>query len=1079
MASNLIIARTKVLIPQRRPELLTRERLLDMLNDLLDYKLIIVAAPAGYGKTSLLIDFVQKNSWPVCWLALDPMDQDAQRFVSYFIAAIHHRFEGFGISSQTALQIMSPEDLNLDFLVSAITNDIFENISEHFIIVLDDYHVLKENPIIDKFLSDFLQKADENCHLVITSRKLLTLPDLPLLVARSQVGGLSVEELAFIPEEIQKLYSQNLKQQLTIKEASSLAQQSEGWITGLLLTSQMMKQGMGDRLQIARASGIGLYEYLTEQVLEQQPKPLQQFLLRSSLLEEFDSDICAQVIGKALGIQENWELQMESALHNNVFVLPIGEDHLWLRYHHLFQDFLQERIRREKPVEAEKIQLEMANYYADQQDWDRVFNIYRKLGKICELSELLEKIGSDFIAKGRVNKLAEWLMVLPEEIVDQNAALTSLQASVAVNKGKTQDGLVLFNKVIVALQMTDRKMQLADNLVRRSSTRRLLGDYEGSLLDAEQALELCNGKEDMYLLQAEALRAKGSTFFQQGRLKDALSWLKESLNIYQENSKDQDVARVLVEIGAASVSLGDFAAADQAYKKSLRYWQSIGDSIWQANLLNNLGVLQHSTGDFENSFLNLEKAMQYANLNGNLRMEGYSLASIGDLYRDLEAFKEAQDAYQKAINIAQQIEDQFLIFYLKLAQGRVQIDQGHIHQAELLIQSAHLLAKQTGSLYEVNKYRLENSLMDIGLHRYSAAVENLSSAIQYFKDEGHLDDHARAELLLGVASYLNGDAEVSKNVLEIMMAHLHQPQGRVTLLASAGEVEAILNDMLSKGDLGELIEVFTNEVEAFNNRIRISRSQIRKQATVVTFAPPKMILRAFGKVEVTANNHTLSTADWKSQNARDLLFLFLSHPDGLTKEEVGLYFWPDLSPAELKLRFKNAIYRLRHAAGTDVIVFHDNNYLFNRALDFEFDAQKFSNNLDLADHEKNIEKKKNFLQIAIDSYSGPYLSDVDGDWAAPDRQRYAEMYIKALKDLATLLFEQKQYSRSLEVIQLSIQSDNCFEEGYRLSMQIQHAMGNFMEVARTYKRCQEILLAEIGTQPSPQTQQLFAKLKGS
>jgi LuxR family maltose regulon positive regulatory protein len=1079
MPSNLIIARTKVLIPQRRPELLTRERLLEMLNDLLDYKLIIVAAPAGYGKTSLLIDFVQKYPWPVCWLALDQMDQDAQRFIAYFIASIHQRFESFGKSSQTALQNMSPEDLNLDFLVSAITNDIIENISEHFIIVLDDYHILKESPIIDKFLSDFLQKADENCHLVITSRKLLTLPDLPLLVARSQVGGLSVEELAFIPEEIQELYSQNLKQQISLKEASSLAQQSEGWITGLLLTSQMMKQGMGDRLQIARASGIGLYEYLSEQVLEQQPKPLQQFLLRSSLLEEFDSDICTRVIGKALGIQENWELQMESALHNNVFVLLIGEDRLWLRYHHLFQDFLQERIRREKPIEAEKIQLELASYYADQQDWDHVFNIYRKLGKKRELSELLEKIGSDFIAKGRVNKLAEWLKVLPEEIIDQKAPLASLQASVAVNKGKTQDGLVLFNKVIAALQKTGKNMQLADNLVRRSSTRRLLGDYEGSLLDADQALELCNGKEKMRLLRAEALRAKGSTFFQQGRLKDALSWLKESLNIYQDNNQEQDIARVLVEIGAVSVSLGEFTAAEQAYKKSLRYWQSIGDSIWQANLLNNLGVLQHSIGDFENSFLNLEKAMQYANLNGNLRMEGYSLASIGDLYRDLEAYREAQDAYQKALDIAQQIEDQFLIFYLKLAQGRVQIDQGNIHKAELLIRSAHLLAKQTGSLYEVNRYRLENSLLDFASHRYSSAVENLSTAIQYFKDEGHLDDYARAELLLGVASYMNGDLEKSREVLELMMAHLHQPQGRVTLLASSGEVEANLNEMLGKGELGELIEVFTNEVEPFKNRILISRRQIRKQATVVTFAPPKMILRAFGKVEVTANNHTLTSADWRSQNARNLLFLFLSCPDGLTKEEVGLYFWPDLSSAELKLRFKNAIYRLRHAAGTDVIIFHDNNYLFNRALDFEYDVHVFVNNLDHADHEKNAEKKKSFLQIAIGSYSGPYLSDVDEDWAALDRQRYVDLYLKALKDLATLFFEQKQYSRSLEIIQRAIHSDSCFEDGYRLSMRVQHAMGNLAEVARTYKQCQDILLAEIGTEPSSQTQQLFAKLKSS
>ena len=1076
MPNNLLITRTKVLVPQRRPELLTRERLLEMLNDLLDFKLIIVAAPAGYGKTSLLIDFVHKYPWPVCWLSLDQLDQDPQRFIAYFIAAIQQHFEKFGKTSQAALQNMSPEDLNLDYLVSAITNDIIENISEHFVIVLDDYHILKENSTIDQFLSDFLQKADENCHLVITSRKLLTLPDLPLLVARSQVGGLSVEELAFIPEEIQKLYHQNLRQPISLEEAVNLAQQSEGWITGLLLTSQIMKQGMGDRQQIARASGIGLYEYLTEQVLEQQPKTLQQFLLRSSLLEEFDSEMCAQVIGNALGIHEDWELRMESALHNNVFVLPVRDGQLWLRYHHLFQDFLQERICREEPFEAEKIQLELAGYYADRLEWDRVFNIYHKLGRTNELAGLLEKIGSDFIAKGRVNKLAEWLNALPEKLINEHPSLASLQASVAVNKGKTQEGLTIFNQVIASLQKTGQTLPLADNLVRRSSARRLLGDYEGSLQDAEHALELCKGKKNRHLLRAEALRAKGSTLYQQGRLKDALKWLNESIKIYHEQHQDQDVARVLVEIGAVSDSLGDFTAAELAYKKSLRYWQSVGDSMWQANLLNNLGVLQHSTGDFENSFSNLEKAKQYAHINGNLRMEGYSLASIGDLYRDMEAFREAQDAYQKAVDIAQQIEDQFLIFYLKLAQGRVQIDQGHIRQAELFIRSAYLLAKQTGSLFEVNKYRLENSLLEIASGQYSEAVENLTTAILYFEEEGHLDDYARAELLFGVASYMNGDLNKSNDVFTTMVSHLNQSQGRVTLLASGGEVEVYLNTMLGKGDLGRSIEVFANEMETFRNRNYVSRRQIRKQATVVTFAPPKIIMRAFGKTEVTANNQVLTSADWKSQNARDLLFLFLSHTEGLSKEEVGLYFWPDLSPVELKLRFKNAIYRLRHAAGTDAVIFHDNNYLFNQALDFEYDVHIFSQNLERAEHEKNPEKKISFLQAALACYTGVYLSDVVEDWAAPDRQKYMDMNLMALFDLATLLFERKEYPRSLEVIQRAILSDNCFEDGYRLSMQVHHDMGNLAEVTRTYKQCQEVLQAEIGTQPSPKTRQLFEKL---
>ena len=339
---------------------------------------------------------------------------------------------------------MPPEDLNLNHLVSSISNDIFDHISEHFAIVLDDYHLLKENPTIDQFISDFLQRADENCHLIINSRKLLTLPDLPLMVARSQVGGLSVEELAFIPEEIQKLYSQNLKRTISQEEAENLAQQSEGWITGLLLTSQVMKQGLGDRLKLERASGIGLYEYLSEQVLEQQPKSLQKFILRSSLLEEFDSEMCAEVIGKSLKLREDWDYLMRLAMHNNVFALPVGEDRLWLRYHHLFQDFLQERIHREHPVESEKIQQSLADYYIKRHDWEKSFSIYRKLNQMDDLAGLVEKVGSDFIAKGRMNKLAEWLNILDEQVIKKHPSICILAGKRGGQQGKSTGWVGLF-----------------------------------------------------------------------------------------------------------------------------------------------------------------------------------------------------------------------------------------------------------------------------------------------------------------------------------------------------------------------------------------------------------------------------------------------------------------------------------------------------------------------------------------------------------------------------------------------------------------------------------------------------------
>jgi len=228
------LTHTKVLLPRRRPDLFSRQRLLDLLYDLLDHKLIIIAAPAGYGKTSLLIDLAHRTELPVCWYALDALDQDPQRFIAHFIASIAHHFPRFGQRSTALLQDLGQASaadltrLSLDQVVTAIVNEAYEHIREHFVLVLDDYHFVDGNEEIDYFINRFVQDVDENCHLVIASRTLLTLSDLPLMVARSQVGGLSFEELAFRADEIQSLVLQNYHLTMPQGAAEELAQETEG-----------------------------------------------------------------------------------------------------------------------------------------------------------------------------------------------------------------------------------------------------------------------------------------------------------------------------------------------------------------------------------------------------------------------------------------------------------------------------------------------------------------------------------------------------------------------------------------------------------------------------------------------------------------------------------------------------------------------------------------------------------------------------------------------------------------------------------------------------------------------------------
>ncbi|MBI4928590.1 MAG: hypothetical protein HY835_12550, partial [Anaerolineae bacterium] len=299
MSSRVPILSTKVIVPRRRDEILSRQRLLDLMLELADLRLIIVAAPAGYGKTSLLVDFANFSKLPPCWYALDPLDQDLQRFTAHLVTSISTRFPKFGQSSMAAVQSLqqdaSSQD-SLENLAALIANDIYENVHEHFLIILDDYHLVEESRQVTQFINQLIQSVDENCHFVVASRTLLNLPDMPLLVARNQVGGLSFEELAFQPDEIQSLWLNNFHLGLPDGEAVELAQQTEGWITGLLLSRQIAGSPFTDRMRTARVAGVGLYEYLAQQVLDRQSVPVQTFLMQSSLLEEFDADLCQEVL---------------------------------------------------------------------------------------------------------------------------------------------------------------------------------------------------------------------------------------------------------------------------------------------------------------------------------------------------------------------------------------------------------------------------------------------------------------------------------------------------------------------------------------------------------------------------------------------------------------------------------------------------------------------------------------------------------------------------------------------------------------------------------------------------------------
>jgi len=461
---SIPISKTKIIVPHRRPELLSRPRLLESLKALLDNKLILLSAPAGYGKTSLLIDLAHNINMPVCWLSLDLLDRDPQRFMAYLIAALAEQFPEVGEASRLQLNRLKSIEHDAESFLVTLTNELYDCVENDFLLIIEDFHLLDDVPVISILLNRFLELVVENCHILLSSRTLPSLDDVTLMVAREQVAGLSHAELAFLPREVQALYAQNFHQHLSDETAQEFVEQTSGWITGMVLSNLP---------DMPRVSGVDTFVYLGKQVLDQQPPHVREFLLRTSLPEEFSADFCETTLGPFYTERQNWYELLSLILEKNLFVLPLGSDGRWLRYHHLFREFLQTRLREERPHEVNPILERMVKAYEKAGEWEKAYFTCKQLNDLDALAGVVERAGAAMLQNALVT-LEGWINSLPPVLVRTRPGLVSLRGPILALKGNLQESNDLLDKAVAIYRKNRDVAGLTLALIRLANTLRFM-----------------------------------------------------------------------------------------------------------------------------------------------------------------------------------------------------------------------------------------------------------------------------------------------------------------------------------------------------------------------------------------------------------------------------------------------------------------------------------------------------------------------------------------------------------------------------------------------------------------------------
>ncbi|MFZ1043323.1 MAG: tetratricopeptide repeat protein [Anaerolineales bacterium] len=1074
-ASEILITKTKIIVPKRRVELLTRQRLLDAIYEILDRKLVMVSAPAGYGKTSLLIDLAHHSDLPFCWLSLDSLDREPQRFIAYFIAAIAERFPKFGNRSRSVLNTLTNLDEGMESVLVTLINEIYDEIHEHFVLVLDDFHLVDDVEPILYFVNRFTQLSDENCHLILSSRSLTNLSDLTLLVAREQVGGLSFSDLSFRQQEIQALLAQNRQIHLSDEDARKLVEATEGWVTGLQFTDLSFVQSK-EALHISPSAAVGIdvFDYLGQQVLGHQPEWLQLFLLRSSLLEEFDAALCEIVLSPFYSVRQDWLKIIDLILQKNLFALPVGSNGQWLRYHHLFRDFLQQRFRNEHPDEVPVLLKRLAQFQEAHGNWEKSYQLYKQLGDFDALVNLIEHAGIPMYQNAIVT-LDSWLKDIPPSLFQERPALLSLRGHVETLKGHGSDGIMLFDRAAEKFRKKKDIYGLALTLVRRGNTYQLLGDYKDATRDADEALSLVEADDELQWISADALRVKGLSLFYEGHTLQAANYLERARDTYLRLNDTHAIPALLMETGIIYAETGQYSKARDSYQKALEIWRRAGNLTWQVDVLNNLGVLNHLQGDYEQAAQTLEEGLLCARQGGYKRGEALILIGLGDLYVEVEDFEVAKQNYRYAQVLAQQLGARFLINYLALAQFNLALLKKDRVEAGIEAEQCASLIQAGNSNYEYGLYQLLCGRLSLLDAKPREAVKELAQAKESFSRDGRQSEIILSHVWMAAAQHMAGEGAAAwEEIRSIFQESNHINHRAILAMHQAREwLVGFHND----SQTGQSVHDLFKKADSLGIQLPTIRRQLHRLARAIEVPSPKLFIRAFGQGEVHVNGKPVAPKDWQTQSVRELFFYLLSLKRPMTREQIGEALWAEITEsAKLNLRFKNEIYRLRRAIGQDVILFKENRYQFNLALDHEYDVDAFeafvAKGKSSLDHAEQI----SLYQRAVDLVHGHYLDDIGATWVWPERERLNQVYLWTSLALAELYLKDGQTRDALKICEDALTYDSTFEATYRLKMQVYRRLGDRGSVIYTYKTCEQVMRNIYDLSPSEETRRLYQEL---
>ncbi len=1013
---------------------------------------VLLIAPPGYGKTVLLAEVVDELADPLVWLQLDEDDNDPIAFVSALSEGTRRSFPEIA----ERLEQLDFTDTNGhgERLLAMVMN-VFEDVGVGaWTMVIDDLHLVA-NPRALALIAKLVEFPPPGLALLIASR---TQPSLPLhrWLAQGAVRIFDIDDLRFTHAEARAWLHRDLPG-LSDEAVTQLLERTEGWGAGLYLASGLLSDGTDGRRLAERLTGSNpvVGGYLMDEVYARQSEELQQFLLSSAVLPQFDAASCSELLGNSVA---DCERLIEQLKRQQAFLQPLDAEGRWYHYHPLFREFLLERLTRHAGERAAELRITAGRLMEAKGKLVAAVGFYLDAGARTEAAKLLENDGMAILNQGRAEALHRWLEQLGEEVA--NSSLLQL----------------LLGRVHRRLG----RPQAASSVLKR------VGDEADPRTLSAARTEL-------------AVIARS-----QGNYRGAAGWARQAATAAEGDCLPGSRAAALIELAKCEGHLQGMGVGREVAERALAEFEEArtsggsqpGDNRLRAAMLGELGQICWWQGDMEAAVAYLNEALGGLDELSGLRAADVQLAlAIPTLYR--HGPDAARRHAEFALSTYQQHEAKERIPAAYAVLGNVYTRAGDLDRAEALLRSAIALADEIdGASYDrlMAAGYLAHVLELQG--RITEAAQIATEALWAFEGEPGCYEAYVCRSVLADTHLGAGRWQEAKQIFTDLAVLGEQRQYRIPLAlvyfglayielergteAAGVELAERAFDMLAPSHAWQLIVDQGQRAQRVLDALRPGRPFdpfIERVAVGLVRSPTVDHLRArpakadslhadvevglLGEFRVVVNGNEVPARAFESLKARDLLaYLVVRRGETVTLDSALADLWPE-EPTRAKTALHTALYRLRKALKCDPddrtrFVFVESGRYRLDAARFDIDIDRFES-LSAQAHESSLEGEKMLLAQAVELVNGEVLAGLDYSWAASFRTNLTRTISRNLRRLCEIHLSLGEPEEARRVAERYVRLDPFDERAHLLSVRVQHALGDLVEAELTYRRLRELL----------------------